>query len=206
MHPNRTMIARVCEHCAAAFEVEPNVVRKGHGRFCSRACHDAQRLVIPLADRFWRHVKKTNTCWLWTGNKDRNGYGRILDKPHSQGGKPRLAHRVAWELTNGPIPDGLNLCHHCDVPTCVRPDHMFVGTQADNMADCSAKRRVANGSTKLTEEQVRLFRREYRAGARLAAMGRKYGIHWQTIADIVHGRTWKHVSDDPYDHDIVGEL
>lgn len=92
-----------------------------------------------IADRFWPKVQKTETCWLWTGAKNDAGYGKLWDYEY---GAPRAAHRLAWEMEHGAIPDGLFLCHHCDTPTCVRPDHMFVGTQFDNMRDAARKGRV----------------------------------------------------------------
>src|SRR3974390_1246612 len=98
---------------------------------------------IPLADRFWTKVQKTNNCWLWTGATDLNGYGVI----HTGNGCKLLkfAHRIAWQLTNCPIPDRLHVLHHCDVPLCCNPKHLFPGTQTDNMFDRDAKGRVRHG-------------------------------------------------------------
>jgi hypothetical protein len=91
----------------------------------------------PRELRFWAYVNKTDTCWLWAGPTFRSsGYGRFnINREHL------AAHRVAWELTNGPIPAGLFACHHCDVRQCVRPDHLFLGTQADNVRDMFVKGR-----------------------------------------------------------------
>ena len=88
------------------------------------------------ATRFWTFVTKTPTCWLWQGDHVRRGYGRITFNGIRQG-----AHRVAWQLANGPIPDNLQVLHRCDVPACVRLDHLFVGTIADNVRDCTRKHR-----------------------------------------------------------------
>jgi len=87
-----------------------------------------------LAERLWSKVTKTETCWTWTGARNRKGYGEIGAK-----GRVQKAHRIAWELTYGPIPEGLDVLHHCDNPPCCRPDHLFLGTDADNMADMMAK-------------------------------------------------------------------
>ena len=86
----------------------------------------------PLEQRFWPKVQKSDGCWLWiAGGDSETGYGRI--RAGGRGTTQLLAHRAAWELTNGPVPDGLWVLHHCDTPRCVRPDHLFLGDHADNM-------------------------------------------------------------------------
>ena len=89
--------------------------------------------------RFWPKVRKTSECWVWTG-KRRSGYGRFLIK-----GRAVSAHRVAWELAYGPIPHGKEVCHRCDNPPCVRPDHLFLGDRRANMADAGSKGRMPHG-------------------------------------------------------------
>lgn len=95
-------------------------------------------------ENFWRHVQPGEGCWLWTGeiNRRRGGYGRC-----SYGGRRHAAHRVAWTLTYGVIPYGLSVLHHCDVPACCRPEHLFLGTQPDNMRDCLTKGRLVTPRT-----------------------------------------------------------
>jgi len=92
-----------------------------------------------LEDRFWARVDRDpDGCWEWTGARWVEGYGRLSLGP---GVGPKKAHRLSWELHYGAIPDGLDVLHRCDNPPCVRPDHLFVGTQADNMRDARAKHR-----------------------------------------------------------------
>lgn len=91
----------------------------------------------PVAERFWSYVQRGDECWTWIGARDANGYGRL-----SLPGRGTIgAHRVSWELHRGEIPDGLCVLHRCDNPPCVWPEHLFLGTHADNVADRIAKGR-----------------------------------------------------------------
>ncbi len=92
------------------------------------------------AEAFWARVRKTKKCWIWTGGKNKKGYGAA-----TYGGKTWRVHRLAWLLSKGAIPDGLFVCHRCDVRVCCNPDHLFLGTNQDNMADMRAKGRDRGG-------------------------------------------------------------
>lgn len=140
-------------------------------------------------DRFWEKVQKTDECWLWTGAiNSSNGYGRIRHNKYT--------HRVSYEFHFGAIPKGLFVCHRCDNPPCVRPDHLFLGTPGDNMRDMHSKQRQACGSQRsrlLTEDQVAAIRQRYAAGERQCVLAREYTVSPVTMHNIVHNKTWRHV-------------
>jgi hypothetical protein len=137
-------ITTTCAHCGRAFDYFPS---EQSGRFCSRKCSSAG-VVIPLEERFFAKVQKTDGCWLWTASLNKAGYGQIYAE-----GRPQHASRISWRIHNGAIPAGLHVCHHCDNPRCVRPDHLFLGTRSDNMQDMLAKGR--NGAITHPEKLAR---------------------------------------------------
>jgi hypothetical protein len=158
----------------------------------------ASRQFTPIAERFARHVQITDNpsaCWLWTGSL-RNGYGQI--NKGDQSGGMLYAHRLAWELTYGPIPPAMCVCHVCDERRCCRPDHMFLGTKADNLADMWSKQRHQHGAThsaaRLTDAQVRAILSSSQS-ARLEAA--RYGVTISAIRAIRRGRNWKHILATP---------
>lgn len=149
----------------------------------------------PLAARFWEKVSKTDGCWLWTASLTRGGYGQFSPRK----GVIRRAHRIAWLLVNGPVPDGLWVLHRCDTPACVRPDHLFLGTPKDNHADMEAKGRanVPQGSARpqarLSEADVLAIRAERSTGVTGAELARRYGVHRSSIYHICQRDHWRHV-------------
>jgi hypothetical protein len=141
--------------------------------------------------RFMEKVEKTSSCWEWTAGKDPYGYGRFYD------GKHVGAHRVAWELFKGPIPQGLCVLHHCDNPSCVNPDHLFLGTRVDNARDRDRKNRTSrgerNGKAKLTKKQVLEIRARIASGETRRSVAKDFNICRQTIDNIANKKVWGHV-------------
>lgn len=146
------------------------------------------------AERFWTRVEKTDGCWLWTGFRTPTGYGRC----GFDGRTGLVATRVAWELTNGPIAPGLVVRHRCHNPPCVRPDHLLLGTQAENILDSVRDRRHTfgerNGNAKLTEASVLAIRQAHAAGHGPTELGRRYGVTEALIRQVCKGIGWKHVA------------
>lgn len=150
---------------------------------------------LDFATRFWAKVRKTADCWLWTGHRDRHGYGRVwLDTRRIQ-----FAHRIAWELTNGSIADGLCCLHRCDEPACCRIDHLFLGTRVDNMHDMWAKGRgrklsggqgKANPRAKLSEADVREIRAMAVTGVSGLDIANRFGVTASAVSLIVRGKNW----------------
>lgn len=144
--------------------------------------------------RFMGRVRKTSGCWLWRGPRDGAGYGVVRVD-----GESRRAHRVSWELHRGPIPAGMLVCHRCDNPPCVNPDHLFVGTHGDNQADKVAKGRQARGAAMpnavLTEPMVVEIRSLISDGELTQQeIAHRFGVSVGAVFSIAHGRGWKHVN------------
>ncbi len=183
-------IIRECRHCGRSFEPDPSNVKRGWGWYCSHECASAPRQTFE--ERFWSQVNKTETCWLWTGTIASTGYGIISIKNRRAG-----VHRVLWEHVSGkPVPVGMFVCHHCDIRACVRPDHLFLGTHQDNMADMRQKgRHHGNGlageqhsQAKLLADDVAAIRERWaHGGISQRELGEIYGVHQVNISRIVRG-------------------
>ena len=148
---------------------------------------DRERFVEKIAS------KPKDGCWLWGGGLHVDGYGTF----HADG-RTRGAHRVSYELFKGPIPEGLHVLHLCDVPGCVNPDHLFTGTNRDNVRDMIAKGRVRGGvrhpRAKATEDDVRAIRSDRRVGSTWSELSERYGLSIRAIRNLVNRITWRHVA------------
>lgn len=152
-------------------------------------------------ESFWQYVDRAGECWLWTATVNADGYGKFFCE-----GRRHFAHRVAWRLTHGDIPEGLLVCHSCDNPPCVNPAHLFLGTNAENGADSGRKGRhrlqkhpdlqagEKNPYARLTAANVEAIRNGYRPGVvEIQEIAAEYGVSPGTIAMLLKGKTWKHV-------------
>jgi hypothetical protein len=162
----------------------------------------ATKIITPeFTARFWSHVTKSDGCWLWNLKTNSSGYGRIVSN-----GQILLAHRCAWELSYGPIPKGLFVCHRCDANypigdksyrSCVRPDHLFLGTNKENIQDASKKGRMARGErsfpSKLSDTQVIEIRTRYAAGERVQSIADTFSIDTGSVSRIASQEYWRHL-------------
>jgi hypothetical protein len=149
-----------------------------------------------LEQRFWNKVSIGDGCWEWLGARSPSGQGKINSGPPRN--RALIASRVGWELVLGMIPQDLCVCHHCDNPACVRPDHLFLGTQAENLHDMAAKGRSGqlgerNCFAKLTATTVLEVRRRVSSGERYAGIASDFGITEATVSDIKRRVSWSHL-------------
>lgn len=164
---------------------------------------DVRRRRMTYAERFWTWVNKTDGCWLWTGAFRNFGYG--VGKLN---GRTERAHRISWTLTNGPIPPGMCVCHRCDNPPCVRPDHLFLGTDADNHADMRQKGRMATAAkmphSKLSDDDILDIRTLHAFGASNLDMAKAYGVASSLISRIITGKS--RVNAGVSREDVINDL
>lgn len=176
--------------------------RFGRG-LCSRCYQRAARAgslpewskpIRPTIERFLAKVRKTDTCWLWTGGTNGHGYGVMgVERPR----RTAYVHRLSYEHFHGPIPVGAEVAHSCDVRNCVNPEHLSLMTHPQNEADKAAKGRAPRGEGQwraiLTEDDVRTIRRRVAEGERRVALAKEFGVSGSNVEHIVARRRWKHV-------------
>lgn len=154
-----------------------------------------------ISERFWPKVKiatyPPDACWEWVGAKNSNGYGHIGDR-----GSHKKAHRVSWEIHNGPIPSGSLCLHKCDNKSCVNPSHLYIGNHSDNAKDMIERGGQTfnpplgskHWASKLNEENALEIRRLYSEGSTTyLELSTKFNVSPESVRDVIKGITWRHV-------------
>lgn len=205
---DRGTVSVECEVCQKLFRAHASLRSAGRSRFCSVDCRGAHqtnvaKAVTPesLAERFWKsvdkncpepaHVPGIGACWEWRGSILDSGYGLFYLGPVVP--RQMRAHRYAWYLEHGSHAEKF-VCHRCDNPKCVRPDHLFEGTHAENMTDCVSKGRMHTASKILDPAKVREIRRRHSEGDRTQAIADDYGVSFACIHMVVTHQSWKSVA------------
>ena len=192
LYPNK-----ICQGCGRSFTGRHNpVTEPKREHFCSTVCRDKANHP-PILDRFWSYVDvsaESDACWSWNRGKTTAGYGSLSTRT----GHHVYAHRFMWELVNGPIPAGIEVCHRCDNPPCVNPAHLFLGTHKENMADSAQKGRAIPGrlltSKKLarfSDDDVVLICSLVKSGWTHRRIAAQYGCEHSIITAILTGRRYK---------------
>jgi len=189
--------ARRKEHCAQSYQKHRAAVLERRKAWREDLLPERQIPDDDLARRLWRKtdVRCADECWEWRGRITSSGYGQISYKAGLI-----YTHRAAWMVTNGPVPEGKQVCHTCDNRACVNPHHLWIGDHKLNALDMEAKGRSRHprgemaSKAKLTEPQVLEIRRRWEEDhPRYTALAREFGVTGPTIRAIVERRSWKHI-------------
>ena len=191
-------IPSICIYCNKEFLAYKSQIKKGTGKYCSKSCAGQAR-ELPPEQKLWKNTtipEDRSKCWIYN-RMTGEGYGDMSNRKVY-----RRAHRFSWELHYGPIPEGMYVCHKCDVRNCVNPDHLFLGTHQDNQIDKIKKGRSKHprgsesGGAKLTEIQVLSIKKAIKEGIRLIKLARLYNVSDHCIGSIKMGRTWAHIKEE----------
>lgn len=203
-------VRRNCFLCRKPFLTKKSRILVGHGRFCSVSC--SRKSPLSTEERFWEKVKvgeNTESCWPWIKSPT-TPYGVFNLK-----GRNVSAHRYSWELRNGPIPAGFDVLHGCDIPKCVNPWHLYLGTDKENVADRVRRKRSSskeNGNHAWITHPEKMAKGERAHSAKLlpymipviiemreiysfGKIARIVGISKKTAIEIYYRKTWKHLWD-----------
>lgn len=206
MKPKIILPDKICPNCSKLFNRDLN---KSIGdfrkrKFCSFKCatdyNSGENHVryISIKDKIEKNIVKSETgCWEWVGTKRGESAG-VYYGGTSIGGKSILAHRASYELYVGKIPDGMLVCHKCDNPKCVNPEHLFLGTHFDNARDMSIKNRGTNGEKSNNSKLTNTKAVEIVFAASMKNMKQKdiasvFGISEKTVNKIFNRKSWKHI-------------
>ena len=190
-------IEKICTVCAEIYTIKGSPSNISSSRYCSRACYYESRRRIPSFEERMREsltrksLHKENGCIEYTGQKKQHNYGQI-----EYDGRAYLAHRVSYMLHKGPIPEGMSVCHTCDNPPCINPEHLWLGTHRENMLDMCKKGRM-NLSPRITipERIIKLIVKDRISGMRLKDVAFKYSISESYVSALSRGRARKSVRD-----------
>lgn len=197
-HNRTTPVERSCRQCGGNFTALQAEIRRGGGKFCGRPCYE-RSISKPrqtVEERFWSKVarRESTHCWLWQKSFRAGGYGSF------RWDVEQLAHRAAWVLTFGPVPDGMDVCHRCDNPPCCNPSHLFLGSRGENNADRHVKGRSnsahgeQNGNAKLTPDAIAAIREARARGVHLIDLAAEHGVSISTVHAVATRITWRTVS------------
>lgn len=143
-----------------------------------------------MSERFWSRVVKSDGCWEWSGSCFKSGYGAFW-----RDGGMRYTHRESYEMTNGPVPTGLQVLHSCDNRRCVNPNHLRAGTSRENMQDAIDRSRLRHGArhpcAKLTHQQVVALKERWVCGEKTSILARECGVSQSAVCNIIKGRSWR---------------
>jgi hypothetical protein len=168
--------------------------------------HSGTARHVSIEERFMERVRKTDSCWTWIGGRD--AYGYPMFRANIGGVLFKKGHRASFALFRGPVAEGMHVCHACDNPSCVNPDHLFLGTNKDNMRDKIAKGRAQapkgedSPHATLTEEQAQTILLDARPYIVIAA---EYGVAASTVGSIKNRVSWRHLSGEPAKAKRIGQ-